>query len=403
MMGNRQDKLNGDADDLHFTPFPRDALNRSFDSFNRLFPSRSSIRKRTRIQLSDELADHNEPMKDTWPVPLVEALFLPEFPVKGDVDENDFQILDVLGRGAFGNVLRVRLFEDKKIYAMKVLNKGKIMVDGDVQQTKDEVTIQNRLGHHPFLVKVHYFWQNKKNVYIVMDFASHGDLFSLWKHMGNHFSEDLIKIYVAEIALAIDFLNNAGVIYRDLKMENILLDELGHAKVTDFGLAKWLQRGQRTRTICGTLQYMAPEVLRMRPYTHAADWWTLGIMMYAMLDGNFPVSGAEDHKEMSALLMKWGHTFPDNFSIDAKNVLRGLLSMDQDVRTQNCDTLQKEPFFKGMEFEQVYDKQFVPSNHIPDWKEYENIVNPPLPPIEEVEFPNFEWNSEIQEAEPTFL
>lgn len=217
-------------------------------------------------------------------VPLVESLFLPDFPVRGDIEQQGFELIDIIAKGAYGNVVKARREDEKQFYAMKVLNKKQIIVENAIQQCKDEAAIQSILGDHPFVVKCHEYWQSKKFLYIVLEYIPFGDMFTLWTFHG-YFPEALVRIYVAELAMVLDYLHKAGVIYRDMKMENILFDAEGHIQLTDFGLAKWLARGEKTRTVCGTLQYMAPEVLAVYPYGHTADWWSLGILMYAMLVG----------------------------------------------------------------------------------------------------------------------
>lgn len=426
-MGNRQNKLNettevspglaqtGRSVSLPASHFPSNVLHKSVDSFARIFPRLSKRRIHKSESVSGLLEDTKDkpdgyPIhgvdgdhtgKDHWPVPLVEALFLPEFTIKAEAELLDFEVLDVIGSGAFGNVLKVRFEDDKKVYAMKVLRKAQVIIEGDVQQCKDEISIQKMLGHHAFIVTLHQYWQSKKSLYIVMDYACKGDLFSLWKHMGS-FSVELTRLYIGQIALALDFLNKAGVIYRDLKLENVLLDVDGHVQLTDFGLSKWLKRGQRTQTICGTLQYMAPEVLLTKPYSHSADWWTLGILMYALLQGQFPVQGAKDHNEMAEQVVECDYSLHGEYSIELKNVLKGLLHKDPSVRIQNLNQLQREPFFKNLNFESIQDKLYLPKDYIPDWQDYKSAGSGDLE-ISQVEFPNFEWTSPILYAEAVYV
>ncbi|XP_034240870.1 serine/threonine-protein kinase S6KL [Thrips palmi] len=227
--------------------------------------------------------------KATWPVPYIEAVFLPEFKIKGPITESSFQVLKPLSYGAFGQVFHVKKIDTGDDYAMKILSKSKIISESAVQQVKDEARIQSTCGHNPFIVNCPFYWQSRKQLFIVSDYISGGELLDLCRSCIT-LPETLVQIYVAELALALDFLHNAGVIYRDLKLENILLDSDGHCQLIDFGLAKWLRYGDRTNTICGTLQYIAPEVLSREPYGHAADWWSLGVLACCMLCGQFPES-----------------------------------------------------------------------------------------------------------------
>ncbi|XP_054265352.1 uncharacterized protein LOC128988149 isoform X2 [Macrosteles quadrilineatus] len=171
-------------------------------------------------------------------------------------------------------------------YAMKILAKAKVVEENGINQVKDEVMIQSSCGHHPFIGACKYFWQNHRFLFIVSEYMCGGEL---WELVNKYrvLPEDLARIYIAEMAIALDFLHNAGVIYRDLKLENIVLDSCGHVKLIDFGLAKHLKYGRRTTTICGTLQFMAPEIFEGL-YGHAADWWSLGVISYLLLNGEYP-------------------------------------------------------------------------------------------------------------------
>ncbi|XP_053950523.1 serine/threonine-protein kinase S6KL-like isoform X1 [Anastrepha ludens] len=245
--------------------------------------------------------------KTQWHKPLTNAIFSSHF--KEASRNEQFHIAHLVARGAFGVVFKVinkryaqelqqqqssvavqkkdvrtlTLSHPAPIYALKVLKKSRIIEENGVQQIKDEADIQKLCGHHPFIVQQVDSWQNRRNLHILLEYVPNGELFSKL----THFSLDLIRIYLAEIALAIDFLHNAGVIYRDVKPENILLTTNFHIKLTDFGLSKWLRLGATTRTMCGTFQYMAPEVLRGEPYGHAVDWWSLGMLACQMLIQTF--------------------------------------------------------------------------------------------------------------------
>jgi uncharacterized serine/threonine-protein kinase SgK494 len=220
-----------------------------------------------------------------YPVYTHEALFMPEFSVKGEVTEADFEILDVISRGAFGHVIKVKKKQpgvdepdqeyDAQIYAMKIMWKSQVIRDRALQQVKDEVTIAVSCVDNPLIVKTWHYWQSKRFLYIITDYVENGELLSLWLKV-HHFPERLAVLYTVEMCLVLDYLHRHGIIYRDIKMENILLDHRGHIQLIDFGLSKWLRMGERTGTICGTIQYMAPEILSVEPYDHAVDWWSLG-------------------------------------------------------------------------------------------------------------------------------
>lgn len=198
------------------------------------------------------LADEHLLSKTCWPVTKAEALFLPHFPVDGGA-ESQYTVVEHIANGAFGKVYKVRRSGGTTdYYALKVLSKSEIVNSGAIGQLRDEVDIQSICGHHPFLARCVRFWQNKKRVFLLSDYFPNGELFQKF----TKFPHELVRLYVAEIALALDFLHQAGIIHRDLKPENVLLDRDFHVRLIDFGFSRWLSIGSRTRTICGTLQYM---------------------------------------------------------------------------------------------------------------------------------------------------
>lgn len=197
------------------------------------------------------LADEHLLSKTCWPVTKAEALFLPHFPVDGGA-ESQYTVVEHIANGAFGKVYKVRRSGGTTDYALKVLSKSEIVNSGAIGQLRDEVDIQTICGHHPFLARCVRFWQNKKRVFLLSDYFPNGELFQKF----SNFPHELVRLYVAEIGLALDFLHQAGIIHRDLKPENVLLDRDFHVRLIDFGFSRWLSIGSRTRTICGTLQYM---------------------------------------------------------------------------------------------------------------------------------------------------
>ncbi|KAK4288067.1 hypothetical protein Pmani_038886 [Petrolisthes manimaculis] len=296
--------------------------------------------------------------KAVWPVAQTEALFLPEFPVGID-EKPKLVFLGEVSRGAFGQVFHVKCANTNKEYAMKVLSKSQVCSLDAVGQVKQEVMIQHICSHHPFITPLVHYWQTRKLLLVMTEFVGYGELQQLWRSLGR-LPENLVKIYLAQIALVLDFLHNAGVIYRDLKMENILLDAEGHIKIIDFGLAKWLSYGGRTRTICGTLQFMAPEVLRGEEYTHSVDWWSLGIIVYSLLTGQYPVSGYDDHITMGLAVARHDYRAPEGASRSMQGAVMGLLHRDPHTRTHSLHQLQREELFRGYDFDMVREKLVLP-------------------------------------------
>ncbi|CAK1551204.1 unnamed protein product [Leptosia nina] len=204
-----------------------------------------------------------EASKTAWPVSHQESIFLPEFPITTDLQTKDFEVVETIAKGAFGEVFKAKRVTEDKEYALKVLNKAQLVHERAVVQVKEEAKIQAIVGHHTFIAGAVSRWQTKKRLYIVSEYIPGGELLALldkWRKL----PEEVVRVFVAEIAIAIDFLHNAGIIFRDLKPENILLDADYHIKLIDFGLSKWLSIGSRTTTLCGTLQYMVWDLTRYK-------------------------------------------------------------------------------------------------------------------------------------------
>ncbi|XP_012881913.1 PREDICTED: ribosomal protein S6 kinase alpha-3 [Dipodomys ordii] len=219
-------------------------------------------------------------------------------------DPSQFELLKVLGQGSFGKVFLVKKIsgsDARQLYAMKVLKKATLKVRDRVR-TKMERDILVEVNH-PFIVKLHYAFQTEGKLYLILDFLRGGDLFTrLSKEV--MFTEEDVKFYLAELALALDHLHSLGIIYRDLKPENILLDEEGHIKLTDFGLSKEsIDHEKKAYSFCGTVEYMAPEVVNRRGHTQSADWWSFGVLMFEMLTGTLPFQG-KDRKETMTMILK---------------------------------------------------------------------------------------------------
>ena len=325
---------------------------------------RNSLRYASRRKYKTQsLANPFRHANTNYPVFIHEALFLPEFSVKGKVTEADFEIVDVISRGAFGHVIKVKrkhacfnynddkteveLFDSDnqdEIYAMKIMWKSQIIRDRALQQVKDEVTIAFSCSDNPFIVKTWWYWQSKRFLYIITSFIENGELLSLWLKL-HHLPQRLIALYTIEMSLILDYLHTKGIIYRDIKMENILLDPNGHIKLIDFGLSKWLKLGERTTTICGTIQYMSPEILGVEPYTHAVDWWSLGILVYALFTGEYPLNAAKDHIQMCDKVQK--HTFEldsSKYSQGACALVRKLLRKNPYQRLKSLNEIKSEEF-----------------------------------------------------------
>ncbi|XP_018059444.1 PREDICTED: serine/threonine-protein kinase S6KL [Atta colombica] len=305
--------------------------------------------------------------KTVWPISRSQSMFLPEFPVKEIPLKTGYVFLDVIAKGAYGKVYKVQKQETSQVFALKVISKAMIVAENCVRQAKEEAAILRMVGHHPFIVNSVHRWQGRKTLYILMHYISGGELFSLVDEYGC-LPEKVVRIYIAEIALAIDFLHNAGVVHRDLKTTNILLDEDGHAVIIDFGLAKWLHRTERTNTFCGTPQYMAPEILKKEHYGQEVDWWSLGVLACVLLTNKYPsmlslellpadrIARDElDRANVPGIL-------PTNADISpaARDLLKRLLQPDPRLRLRTLLSLQRIAFYMGYDIQSYMLKKESP-------------------------------------------
>ncbi|KAI6239040.1 AGC protein kinase [Aphelenchoides fujianensis] len=290
-----------------------------------------------------------------WPA-LVETAFEPQFGWRADICESDFIILNCVGSGRFGNVFRAMPRNSPQTQvAVKIQDKVRIVKAGAEDQIKNEVYVQKLLGKHRFVAELFDCWQTSRDLFSVMEYVDgYGDLFTLWSNYGE-FSEELIRLYAAEIAFALEYLHQRQVIHRDIKMENISVDASLHCKLVDFGYAKELQLQQQARTICGTLQYLAPEVARGQAYGFAVDWWSFGVLLFIMRTGQypFPNGNAITHEELTFE----AHTYPESCTQEFQLLINRLLVLDP---TQRLSTTADLPFFENVNIEGIYNKDVPP-------------------------------------------
>ncbi|RSH87230.1 camp-dependent protein kinase catalytic subunit [Saitozyma podzolica] len=277
----------------------------------------------------------------------------------------DFAIERTLGTGSFGRVHLVRSRHNGRFYAIKVLNKEKVIKMKQVEHTNSEREMLVRV-RHPFLVNLWGTFQDVSNLYMVMDFVAGGELFSLLRK-SQRFPNSVAKFYAAEVALALDYLHSLDIIYRDLKPENLLLGADGHVKVTDFGFAKHVP--DITWTLCGTPDYLAPEVVQSKGYNKSVDWYALGVLIFEMLAG-YPPFFTEDGNPMKLYekIIAGKVRYPTYFDVLAKELLKNLLVGDLTKRYGNLragsSDIFAHPWFAEVDWDKLYRRE-IPAPYVP--------------------------------------
>lgn len=312
-------------------------------------------KRRNRDSMGSQLEDATGGSPDGFPISL-----------------SNFEMIRVIGRGSYAKVLLVELKQTKRVYAMKVIKKELVTDDEDIDWVQTEKHVFETASNHPFLVGLHSCFQTPSRLFFVIEFVSGGDLMYHMQRQ-RRLPEEHARFYSAEICLALSFLHEKGIIYRDLKLDNVLLDAEGHIKLTDYGMCKeGLRPGDTTGTFCGTPNYIAPEILRGEDYDFSVDWWALGVLMFEMLAGRSPfdIVGTENPDQntedyLFQVILEKPIRIPRSLSVKAASVLKGFLNKNP-VDRLGCHPqtgfadIQGHPFFKTIHWELLEQRQTSP-------------------------------------------
>uniref|UniRef100_A0A674EL53 Ribosomal protein S6 kinase n=1 Tax=Salmo trutta TaxID=8032 RepID=A0A674EL53_SALTR len=298
----------------------------------------------------------------------------------------NFELLKVLGTGAYGKVFLVRKVSGHnagQLYAMKVLKKATIIQKAKTaEHTRTERQVLEHIRQSPFLVTLHYAFQTDTKLHLILDYVNGGELFT---HLVQRvrFKEQEVALYSGEIVLALEHLHQLGIVYRDLKLENILMDSSGHIVLTDFGLSKEFDELERAYSVCGTIEYMAPEIAEGGEAGHdmAVDWWSLGVLMYELMTGGSPftVDGDENsHTDIAKRISKKDPPFPKDMGPLAKDLIQGLLIKDPKKRLgsgpDGAENVKKHPFYQKINWEDLAAKR-VPAPFKPVIRDELDVSN----------------------------
>ncbi|KAF1840081.1 Pkinase-domain-containing protein [Cucurbitaria berberidis CBS 394.84] len=278
--------------------------------------------------------------------------------------QEDFELIKTLGTGTFARVWLVRLQDAKngdenKVFALKILRKVDVIRLKQVEHVRNERNILAQVAGHPFITTMVASFQSLDSLYMVLDYCPGGEVFSYLRR-ARRFNEPTSQFYAAEIVLILEFLHEReGVAYRDLKPENILIDAQGHLKLVDFGFAKKVEN-RETYTLCGTPEYLAPEVIRNTGHGTAVDWWAFGILVYEFLVGQ-PPFWDQNPMKIYEQIVEGRVRYPSAMSSDARDLISGLCTVDTSKRLGNISgrsqRVKDHPWFKNIDWDKLYNRE----------------------------------------------
>jgi len=290
------------------------------------------------------------------------------------IEYKNLKVLGLLGKGAFGTVHLVKDLTTSKTYALKSVSKALVVEAGQEAHIMGEKRIMEQVNH-PFIIRLHQTYKDKKLLYFLMEVSLGGDFFGYLREKFN-FPDKQAKFYAACVVLILEHMHNLDIIYRDLKPENLLVDQFGYVKMIDFGFACWIGNG-RTYTLCGTPDYMSPEIVAGKGHGKGVDLWTLGVLIYEMLAGYAPFYDDEPMK-MYEKISSGFIAFPEHFSKEAKEVIWELLQQNPNKRLgvgrDGFKRLKRHSWFKGVDWQALQERK-IKAPYIPNIKSPEDISN----------------------------
>eukprot|EP00929_Paragymnodinium_shiwhaense_P000281 TRINITY_DN100523_c0_g1_i1.p1 TRINITY_DN100523_c0_g1~~TRINITY_DN100523_c0_g1_i1.p1 ORF type:complete len:535 (-),score=98.67 TRINITY_DN100523_c0_g1_i1:93-1697(-) len=277
------------------------------------------------------------------------------------VCERDFELLQSIGRGSFGRVFLARKVGDEsgRLLAMKILKKSRV---ADTMKRAEYIVTERKVlrrANHPFVARLRYAFQSPTRLFLVTDFCGGGELLTHLRRLGR-FTEPQAQFFMAEVALGLEYLHERGICHRDVKPENVLLDEEGHVRLTDFGLAKMGLEGEATTaTICGTPEYLPPEVFRHEEYGVELDWWSYGVLLFEMLEGRTPFQD-ENKQRLFKSILDGKFTFRNVHSQRVTSLICDLLCPDPSIRLKSATSLKAHPWFVGIDWAIALERKLMP-------------------------------------------
>lgn len=274
---------------------------------------------------------------------------------------HDFDFLSTLGTGTFGRVRLVKFKHDPTCepMALKMLKKTEIIRLKQVDHVKSEKKILETI-QHPFIVQLQGTFQTESHVFMLLDYACGGELFSLLRREGR-FANDVGLFFASEIVLAFEYLHSKDIAYRDLKPENLLVDKDGHVRITDFGFAKVVK--DKTFTLCGTPEYLAPEIIQSKGHNKFVDWWALGVLIFEMLAG-YPPFYDDNPLGIYQKILDGYYEFPPYIESKARDLIKAFLTADKSIRLgcnkKGSEDVKAHKWFRGVDWEVVYNREIPP-------------------------------------------